>query len=394
MGLFNKLKNILFEDEEVEEMPVYTKKSEEEKVLPRVSSKPQVEEREERKKDIETVKPVENTRFRGIKRDIDVAYDDVFDEVPGGESVVQQRVEEKIDMPKEVEKKSPFLSFDEEEFERLNSRIVHNENKSRVQTNKSEVMDNARRANGNFSATTTVRDTSRTNPDKYKIDNTNAKKPFKPSPVISPVYGILGENYKKDDIVDKKDGMKREIFRPVVHMTEPIVHEDLKQEKIAEVKKINVDSVRNKAYGSCDEFEEKDDVVTIEDIQEVDLPEKKDEFVKSDDNIEFEVSNENDLDEIVANHFDEIEDENDDVHKVEDFEDNNNDVRVMDEMERTSTLQILDDIEKELNAIKPISKSGDSSLEDDDTNNDDTLENDLFNLIDSMYEDGEEEDDA
>ena len=57
-------------------------------------------------------------------------------------------------------------------------------------------------------------------------------------------------------------------------------------------------------------------------------------------------------------------------------------------MEKTSTLQILDDIEKELNSIKPISKNEEKKDEDDDT-----LEDDLFNLIDSMYEGGDEEDD-
>ena len=55
---------------------------------------------------------------------------------------------------------------------------------------------------------------------------------------------------------------------------------------------------------------------------------------------------------------------------------------------KTSTLQILDDIEKELNSIKPISKNEEKNEE-----NDDTLEDDLFNLIDSMYEGGDEEDD-
>ena len=58
-------------------------------------------------------------------------------------------------------------------------------------------------------------------------------------------------------------------------------------------------------------------------------------------------------------------------------------------------MQILDDIEKELNSIKPISKDVDydSYEEDNQKNNNDTLEKDLFNLIDSMYVEGEEEED-
>jgi hypothetical protein len=68
--------------------------------------------------------------------------------------------------------------------------------------------------------------------------------------------------------------------------------------------------------------------------------------------------------------------------------------KVLDEMEKTSTLQILDDIEKELNSIKPISEE-EEIKEDEDIKEkiekSETLENDLFNLIDSMYEEGEEE---
>ena len=66
---------------------------------------------------------------------------------------------------------------------------------------------------------------------------------------------------------------------------------------------------------------------------------------------------------------------------------------MLDELEKTSTLQILDDIEKELNSIKPISNKFDmeDDISDDSLKNNDTLENDLFNLIDSMYEEGEED---
>ena len=76
-------------------------------------------------------------------------------------------------------------------------------------------------------------------------------------------------------------------------------------------------------------------------------------------------------------------------------------------MEKTSTLQILDDIEKELNSIKPITKNREEEeeieqeeipepapkTEKEKLESNDTLENDLFNLIDSMYEEGEEEED-
>ena len=67
--------------------------------------------------------------------------------------------------------------------------------------------------------------------------------------------------------------------------------------------------------------------------------------------------------------------------------------KLLDDLEKTSTLQILDDIEKELSSIKPISKSYQSDKDEYHDSNEDTLENDLFNLIDSMYEQGEEDED-
>ena len=54
------------------------------------------------------------------------------------------------------------------------------------------------------------------------------KKEFKPSPIISPVYGVLDKNYKKDDIVNKAEPPK-------------------------ENKTITLDDVRNKAYGTLED---------------------------------------------------------------------------------------------------------------------------------------------
>ena len=58
------------------------------------------------------------------------------------------------------------------------------------------------------------------------------KKVFKPTPIISPVYGVLDKNYHKEDIVSRTD------TRPsvVVSDVEP-----------------SVDSIRNKAYGTLED---------------------------------------------------------------------------------------------------------------------------------------------
>lgn len=53
------------------------------------------------------------------------------------------------------------------------------------------------------------------------------KKVFKPTPIISPVYGVLDKNYHKEDIVSKKE---------VKNVEEPLI-----------------DSIRKKAYGTLED---------------------------------------------------------------------------------------------------------------------------------------------
>jgi hypothetical protein len=52
---------------------------------------------------------------------------------------------------------------------------------------------------------------------------------FKPSPIISPVYGVLDKNYKKEDVVSKKDTPFTSSY---------------------ERRNVSVDDVRKKAYGT------------------------------------------------------------------------------------------------------------------------------------------------
>ena len=56
------------------------------------------------------------------------------------------------------------------------------------------------------------------------------KKVFKPTPIISPVYGILDKNYHKEDIVSRSDSSKE-----------------------LETSTSTIDAVRNKAYGTLED---------------------------------------------------------------------------------------------------------------------------------------------
>ena len=416
MGLWGNFKKILFEDdeeEELQEMPVYSDKEEVketpvETVVPEV--KPEVEE---------PIKMDESSHFSNVKRDIDLSFDesDVLDDIIANREVkkvepVKQPVLE-TPVVKQEEKKSVFLSFDEDEFDRLNSRVNRNEARVRQDIRNNSVPNvEARKANNNFSSTSTNRD-NRVDNDKYRISST-PKKSFTPSPIISPVYGILDKNYTKDDIVDKKDGLKREkIVKPVekkhVGKTIEEAENELEKEVVTPVKPVvkeevsvvDIDTVRKKAFGELEDLEKTFTDLKLPNLNEVKVVDEEptpvvEEVVQPmvDTSIEDELDTNFSVEDI---ELDEEEKELDKV--VEEVIDNKEDKprtkpQLLDDLEKTSTLQILDDIEKELNSIKPISRD----VEVDDEvevrpTKDDTLEKDLFNLIDSMYEEGEEDED-
>ena len=423
MGLFDKIKSVLFEDdedEELQEMPVYTEKEEVKEVQPETvvpEVQPVVEE---------PIKMDESSHFTNVKRDIDMSFDesDVLDDIVGTREVKQEEVAKQpaLEMPvvKQEEKKSVFLSFDEDEFDRLNSRVNRNEARVRQDIRNNSVPNvEARKANSNFSSTSTSRD-NRVDNDRYRLSSTPSKKTFTPSPIISPVYGILDKNYTKDDIVDKKDGLKREkIVKPVVkkdagktieeaekELDEEVVKPTPVKEVVKTVEKeeipvVDIDSVRKKAFGELEDLEKTFTDLKLPNLNEVKVVDEEPAPV-----VEVPVYEEPDMsveDELDTNfsvediELDEEEKELDRV--VEEVIENKEDKprtkpQLLDDLEKTSTLQILDDIEKELNSIKPISR--DVEVEEEvevRPTKDDTLEKDLFNLIDSMYEEGEEDED-
>ena len=409
MGLLGKIKNILFEeDDEVEEMPVYTKED--------VKELPKKEETIDEEIIAEPEPPIttsENSRFRNVKRDIDLFEDDVLDEVPGVEATREQTREvlEVKEEPAPVveEKKSVFPSFDEDEFDRFNGiEQTRKEVVRRIDVPVSN--DFARQANGNFSSTNTLDSSDK---EKYRINTgtvANGKKPFTPSPVISPVYGILDKNYTKDDIVDRKGGMKREkVVKPVVKSEEPKVEETDDKPHHEEVK-VSIDTVREKAYGNIEEtpvvekpriITREEETKTVEEVPVEKLPKIEEivpEKVTPEEIPEVEpVSIEDQIEDEIYDADTKLDAVVEEVLPEEKKEEDTPRPKAMDEMEKTSTLQILDDIEKELSAIKPISKEAEEEenkeIKEHKVNMDDTLENDLFNLIDSMYEEGEDDDD-
>jgi len=295
MGLLNKLKNVLFE-EEIEIPETETKVKEETKIK-------------------ETPKKKEPVKMT-FDSDDDILSD------------------------RELFKAEPtfnFPVFDENEFDSIKKeeKPVNHEKtmeiKTRVKTPSILDVERGRR---------NVREEKKKD---YEYDYKEARKAreaslnthhkFTPSPVISPVYGVLDKNYKKEDIIVKAE----------------------------EKKTIDVDSVRKKAFG------------TLEDDIEKTLNTSTREFYHR------EKEPEKTLDELLKESAEDVIPVSEPkAETIPDYPSFNIEEESI-EPEKEKEMEILD---------RPISKSVEEKLEDD------TLENDLFDLIDSMYEtreDGEEE---
>lgn len=278
MGLFNKLKNVLFEEEEIE-IPVK-----------------ETEIKKEVKPDIER-KPLERKKVT------------VENSIPDKEPLINDQELFK------AEKTFDFPVFDDQEFENMKS--FTEEKREDPNRNMSiNLFDYEKpKIKREESRTRTPEIRGRVYDSKKNIVET---KKFTPSPVISPVYGVLDKNYKKEDIVVKKE----------------------------EKKTIELDAVRKKAFG------------TLEDDIEKSLNEEKESRVKFDSDAH--------MDELLK----EAASETITVPSKKELE------TVPSRNIKKEELEILD---------KPKNKTPMEKIEED------TLEDDLFDLIDSMYENKEEE---
>ena len=285
MSFFDKLKNVLFEDEE------------------------EVSEETSPKEEVKT----DEVRFSSKPKETKA-----------------------LEPPKEEAKETTvFQSFDEEEFDRIaainKNRLLERDRKAREEKERQEreqeisrkeainsSRENYRRYEELRYGKSSTKDTAeyhKTSEAQQNIYNKplaskEEPKRFKPSPVISPVYGVLGENYKKEDILPRASS----------EGTLPKI--------------MDVDNVRKKAFGILE--------------QNMDTNEALQDF-KGDSEIPLEKIDENLGEDIMG-----------------------------------KTIKInVDDVKNELDQKEEL-KNPDikASVKKDD----EALEKDLFNLIDSMYE--------
>lgn len=279
MGVFSKLKNIFYDEEYIDEPEAEIKKVD--KVV-----KKEVEEAKPRVEEIKITR--EEPKREEIKR--------VVEEPKSSNDFSERELFRS-------ERTFNFTEFDDDEELPPRRNVLNSEPKvaKRVEVQKPAI------------------------PEQPKI--------FKPSPVISPIYGILDKDYKKDEVVSKT----------------------VREEKIViKDSATTYDTVRRKAYGTLeDELED-----TLNSMNKL-TPEA--------------ISNEvNKIDESV-NELDKK------TNKIEDLiskiETTTSDISVG-ELEDKMELEHFDDEDDESVSDKTMTNS--------------TLEHDLFNLIDSMYDDKED----
>ncbi len=133
----------------------------------------------------------------------------------------EEEIEEKFKFKDEEKKEIKPIFFDENDFNDLNFK-----SESKKPEKKLDLFDERVKNEEKFKVEEKVKKDSKENSEP---ETGEYKKVFKPTPIISPIYGILDKNYHKEDIVSRTETKK-----------EPEVIS-------------SIDAVRNKAYGTLED---------------------------------------------------------------------------------------------------------------------------------------------
>lgn len=237
--------------------------------------------------------------------------------------------------------------------------------------------------------------------DFYSKKEEPKPKKFKPTPVISPVYGVLDKNYTKDE-VKVSDERTYELQRPS--------------------RKVDFETVRNKAFGSltddirnnlCENCElyqevkitkaadlklrsEKDEELLADIKEDISLGDAEENYF--DFGVDYEIPTREDAASVKITRTKEVEeikivnhnDEESVAEKIEVKETPESEVMEEVEVPTRSSLEeeLLDT--KEFKKISTDEETADSILEGlNDITEESSPENDIFSLMDSMYDEEE-----
>lgn len=391
MGLLNKLKNALFEEEyvEVEEKPKKVKK--------------------DKPKEVEKIKekPVAKKIILPGRKDEKVEElheEELIDE----DFEIRPKVEAKVsnsndDLETEEEFHNSFKVMDDNDFkvdEEVNDnyevpeivKVLDNvevpaKDDYEVEEHYNDYNDSS---NNNYHETEEKKlyggDVNTIKVHEYGgYEKKEERSFFKPSPIISPIYGILDKNYKKEDVVSKKE----------VRLASSYSRQ-----------RVSVDEVRNKAYGqlSDDIAREMDDelseetkfVVENKNVDEdnilVDLSDEKDKPTVKEVTVGDAMEYFQDLGlEYNVDYVDATKDKTAKSDK-EIVEDKNEEMEEQKPVTRRREI-IINDYEDDKQNIMEIEEKNIPIEEEEEKNDvsDNVIEADdnLFDLIDSMYQESE-----
>ena len=208
MKIIDKLKNIFFEEveeqEEIEVPKTYAKKVE---VPKRKINFFKDEEEKVRENDLDNFLEEEKETVETQVEEPTEKEEDINKTVPMMFDVDDFLEEENVSYEKE--------STEEEKKEELIYKREERETKELYAGKKDEYKDNLDTLNYTYSKTTYS--------EKKEV------KGFRPSPIISPIYGILDKNYHKEDIKQKNNYSSSAYYN----------HKD-----------VSIDDIRKKAYGT------------------------------------------------------------------------------------------------------------------------------------------------
>lgn len=346
MGIFDKLKNALFEEEyvEVEEKPKVKLKKEKVKSSVDEISNPRNEKPIAKK----IVLPDKSEDYNNFKNNLD--EEELLDE-----SVVEKEEPSTFKIIDDSDFRSDDYRY-EEELEPKIVRVIEKDNNidDDYSTDYSSHLYQGTKKEEKKKKPYGLDEMPKVNVHQYgAYDKKDERGYFKPSPIISPIYGILDKNYKKEEIVTRKE----------VRLSSSYSRD-----------KLNVDEVRKKAYGPLEDV--------IEDVSfDKDLVEDKPAFEIEKDNLLVDLTS---------------DDEKPSVKEVtmgdalEYFQDLGLEYNVdyVDATKKASSRRVKDKYDEDISLNESKNDDGNDTKEKI-KNSDNGDDDNLFDLIDSMYKEDE-----
>jgi len=347
MGFVDKIKNALFEEveEEIEEKP----KKEKVKKSSGLSVKDRLLKREKEAKEKEKERPIAKKVVLDDTLDERVDYHELRDEDFDIEPLTEEEEDNKNSIPSFTVIDDKDLIVDDYVEEKPLIDNVIGKKEKKVQD--FDYYDDSSSKPYGISKSDNIQ------MHEYgSISRKEEKSIFRPSPIISPIYGILDKNYKKEDIVNKKDSSITSSY---------------------ERRNLSVDDVRKKAYDTTSDetIKEKNDV--------------EDEKISSveEDNLLVDLSDESkkpELDTITMGDAEEYFEDLGLEYNVDYVDTSKGDSK--DKLEEKNEVEKVKRREKDsYDEIDDVKDTSGDNVDVDDDDDDDNL----FDLIDSMYQEKE-----